>query len=192
MEPFQAALQIGKYAVAIKFASLAPAKPKLTPKPITFDAPEVKERAQQLAQEPPKPRPNNYGNYPYGPGQDLVRDKPKEHYQSDFMNNLKYHTGGYGSMAGRAALGGLGAYALSRIAAGMFGSDDEEEEGGSFPLLSTLAGAGLGAFGVPALMAYLRTPTTTTVPTGFKGDINMPSRPAISPPGDSRAQVMQA
>lgn len=190
MDPIHAALKIGKYAVALKFASLTPADTSpIKIKPIEAVEPDTRGTVARLSQELPPVRPNSYNNYPFAPGHDIVRDKPKEQYQADFMHNLGHHMGGYGSMAGRAALGGLGAYALSRIAGGLFGGGEDEEAGGSFPWLSTLAGAGLGAVGVPALMAYLRTPSTTRVPTGFSGDVNFPPTGPAGPGPGPRLQA---
>jgi len=168
------AINIGRGSVTALFRKTATAKPGAMPGMKPIGLPAAGERQQQVANIKAKGDAKWHTTQPGGgfAGGLLDMDKTPELYGAQLKNNFQKNMQNYMYPLGGAAMGGLGAYALSRL---IGGGSDEEESG--FPWLATLLGAGAGAVGLPAYLAYQNTKPTVRMNSGFLGDVKTTPAP---------------
>lgn len=167
------AINIGRDSVTAMFRKSAAAQASPLPKMKPIGLPSPSESRQQAQGIQARKDDKWHTTQPGGgfAGGLLDMNKTPELYGEQLKGNFHKNLQNYMYPLGGAAMGGLGAYALSK----MFGSSDEEES--SFPWLATLLGAGAGAVGLPAYLAYRGTSPTVRTNSGFQGDVKTTPAP---------------
>jgi hypothetical protein len=171
---FSIAINIGRNSVTAMFRKAAAAQASPLPRMKPVGLPSSGESRQQAQGIQARKDNKWHTTQPAGgfAGGVLDMDKTPELYGEQLKGNFHKNLQNYMYPAAGAAMGGVGAYALAK----MFGSSDDEEES-RFPWLATLLGAGAGAAGLPAYLAYRGTSPTVRTNSGFQGDIKTTPAP---------------